>query len=454
MRARYFIYALFCISFILGGCNCMGGEWGFIDTKGNVVVDFKYDEVRSYSSGMAIFYKGDKAGILNYDGKEILKPTFSDISDFDGDFAYFVIRNEVDGAISESYGFINKNGQVIIEPIYKYVKYINSGISAVKNKNSSKYFLLKIDTNEKITEEIFDDIDEFSDERGIFVIQNKKGVLDTNGRIIVEAMYDDIKRYKDGYAIVKKDNFYGLIDIYGAIVLDLEYEDLSGLEKNYIVFKKNGKYGLLRLDTKSIIIEPAFDLLSAFTGLYSTFCNGDCFKCEESRCDYSKLLDSKREYYIGDSVGFINLKNEVFTIQGANILSVFTNKRAVVCSKDVSNSCYLINENIQKIDSESYDVVRDFYDGFSAVCKDCWYGYGDWWFIDYNGKRIGKDIYHSVMDFSDGFAAVKEKKGIDEWKFIDTKGIVVSDEYDLVKPFKEGRAAVCKGICERLGGGH
>ncbi|MCX7959598.1 MAG: WG repeat-containing protein, partial [Deltaproteobacteria bacterium] len=98
----------------------------------------KYDEVRSYSGGVAVVFRDSKAGLVDYSGREILKPSFSDISDFQGEYSSYVIRREIDGRISESYGFINNKGKVVTEPRYGYVKFVYMDVAAVKNGTDSK----------------------------------------------------------------------------------------------------------------------------------------------------------------------------------------------------------------------------------------------------------------------------------------------------------------------------
>ncbi len=457
--SRYFILSIL-VLFLFCHCDCMNGEWGFIDKNGNVVVDFRYDEVKSYSGGVAVVYKDGKAGLVDYNGKEILKPAFSDIYDFVGKYGYFVIRKEVDGRIDESYGFLENSGKVVVEPVYGYVKFIYSDIAAVRNKNGSKYFLLKIGENKKITDEIFDDINNFSEDRAAFKSNEKYGVVDVSGRIIVEPKYNDIRDYKDGYAIARTNKKDGVLDKEGNVLLDFIYDEIVGIEKDYITFKSDVKYGIMNIRDKSVFIEPKYNMLSVVKDSFAVFCNGSCTKCDEQICSIdSRFTDFGREIYIGDEVGYVSLKGEITVFNDINIASVFSQKRAVVCNwKDrySSASCYLIDENLKRVGSDNYEVIKDFYNERAVVCNDCRYGYGDFYFIDLSGSRINNEPFIQAKNFSEGLAAVvRDQPGLTDWNFIDTNGrIVIDDEYNIAFSFKEGRAAVCKGLCERLGGGH
>ncbi|MCX7943069.1 MAG: WG repeat-containing protein [Deltaproteobacteria bacterium] len=459
MKRYLFVILTFC-TIMLNGCGCMDGEWGFIDKEGNVVVDFKYDGVRSYSNGVAVVIKENKVGLVDYNGREILKPSFSDISDFQGEYSYFVIRREIDGRISESYGFINNKGKVVTEPRYGYVKFVYKDVAAVKKGSDSKYFLLKIVGEQRLTDEIFDDINYFSEDRAVFKSGEKFGVINMSGNKIVDAIYDEIRDYRNGYAIAKIGKKFGLLDKDGKVVLDFVYNDIVGLKNNYVTFNTRGKYGIMELKSKNIVIEPKFDMLSLLSDSFATFCNGNCIKCDGSSCDIdTRAYEFGREMYIGDEVGYVNLKNEIFVMKDVNMASVFSNQRAVLCQWKYSYnqiSCYLIDEGLNKVGSEFYKVIREFYDERAAVCNECNYGYGEYYFIDLLGNKINDKAYFQVKDFSDGLAAVeRDQVGLTSWGFINKNGeMVIDDEYNKVKPFREGRAAVCKGLCERLGGGH
>jgi len=62
-------------------------KWGFIDTTGNVVVNFKYNEVENFVDGLARVRLGQKWGLVDVTGREVIRPTFEWIYDFENDIA-------------------------------------------------------------------------------------------------------------------------------------------------------------------------------------------------------------------------------------------------------------------------------------------------------------------------------------------------------------------------------
>lgn len=78
-------------------------KWGFIDTKGNRLTPFIYDEAENFSDGVAVVARdGYKYGYIDKTGKEIIEPIYEEAFDFKENLG--LIR--LDGF----YGFIDKNG--------------------------------------------------------------------------------------------------------------------------------------------------------------------------------------------------------------------------------------------------------------------------------------------------------------------------------------------------------
>ena len=88
------------------------GKDGFINKKGEEVVKVgKYDKVEYFNEGMACVEKDGKWGFINKKGEEIAKVgKYDDVSDFSKGMA----RVEKGG----KWGFINKKGEEVVKPEY------------------------------------------------------------------------------------------------------------------------------------------------------------------------------------------------------------------------------------------------------------------------------------------------------------------------------------------------
>jgi WG containing repeat len=95
-----------------GQCAVDEGPWGFIDTKGHVVIDFQFGSAYDFSDGLAPVRVGDeksgKWGYINKSGQFIINPRYDDAADFSEGLAEVLLGHK--------FGFIDKSGNVIIAP--------------------------------------------------------------------------------------------------------------------------------------------------------------------------------------------------------------------------------------------------------------------------------------------------------------------------------------------------
>ncbi len=115
----------------VGGVYGYGGKWGFINDDGKEIIPLKYDHVTDNSVGYLEILGGDmqvysfswglirvcldgKEGLLTWKGEVVLPPKYDQIFHFEGD-ATFVELNK-------KYGLINRSGKEIVAPKYDELK--------------------------------------------------------------------------------------------------------------------------------------------------------------------------------------------------------------------------------------------------------------------------------------------------------------------------------------------
>lgn len=110
-------------------------KWGFINTKGKMVIKAKYDEVENFTNGFAEVKINEKWGYINTSGKEITKMKYSTTQPFCNGFAQV-------GDFSNNRGYINTAGDEIIPIRYDSFSEdcINNGI--VWAKENSLFIIL------------------------------------------------------------------------------------------------------------------------------------------------------------------------------------------------------------------------------------------------------------------------------------------------------------------------
>ena len=85
--------------------------------------------------------KGDKYGYIDKDGKIVIEHKFAIAYNFKDGLA--LVKEEL-GKKGPGYGYIKKNGEYFIEPKFMNARSFNEGIAAVREENSGFYY---IDTN-------------------------------------------------------------------------------------------------------------------------------------------------------------------------------------------------------------------------------------------------------------------------------------------------------------------
>ena len=101
------------------------GKYGMKDgTTGKVVMEAKYDEIYTFSEGLAMVAGQGKYGFVDKAGREVIAPQFAEATAFSEGLA----------AVSdgESWGYIDKAGKTIIPFNYDDATGFSEGLAAVQ----------------------------------------------------------------------------------------------------------------------------------------------------------------------------------------------------------------------------------------------------------------------------------------------------------------------------------
>ncbi len=100
-------------------------NFGFIDTRGNVIIPAIFDEATDFKNGYAIVKQSIKYGIIDKKGDFLFDPVKYKIVDFTEGMALI----QTTGFKS---GFFNSDGEVVIKTIYKEALPFREGLACVK----------------------------------------------------------------------------------------------------------------------------------------------------------------------------------------------------------------------------------------------------------------------------------------------------------------------------------
>jgi len=299
------IYEGCCFDYFYGVCTqhfssnglCVvkkGGKFGIIDAKGNEIIPFQYDniELNYFCDTLFEAKSNDKWGVIDINNNLIFPFVFNDKYDLylHKECGYGKIKDVVykldyktkemtptkysgviwcDEDLSEvkvdgKYGFMNKKGELVIQPIYQNTSQFEEGLAAVQL--DGKWGIIDTLGNMVIKPQ-FDDIRSFrggNTKYAVFQIDEKYGAIDRKGNFVIKPVYDGLYDVSDTdspevllAACLKNDKGqyrWGLINQKEEWLLANEYQDLYCDNNNVTAKNGDGLYGVFNLKSKKNII--------------------------------------------------------------------------------------------------------------------------------------------------------------------------------------------------------
>ena len=196
------------------------GQWGYINTKNNVIDLPNNKEASSFfSEGLSVIQSdNNKYGYVGESGNFVIKPQFDDASHFSENLAAV--------AINKKYGFINKKGKYVIPTTYENAAYFSESLAAVKS-------------------------------------DGKFGYIDMQGNWIVAPQFDTAQPFVAGLAKVEIAGLFGFIDSKGHTIIEPQYTWAFDFSENLAAVEWKGKFGYINKNGINVIA-PQFEDLGSF----------------------------------------------------------------------------------------------------------------------------------------------------------------------------------------------
>ena len=244
----------------------IGEKKGLIDTKdGHYIFEPQFDFI-----GDKIFCwflrikKNGKWGIISTDGDIIAEPVYDEIDGFGEHISPYEVARV---RINDKWGVINRKGDFIIEPqpLTIDVRDGYSGLDHIVFVIGDKRKIYLIKSGLIVDKVFFDDFSAMLSHRAArFVVDDKMGFIDKDGKIFVEPQFDDAEAFSDGYATVKVHDKWGLIDFNGDCYFEPRFDTIIDKPKHesggypLIRVKVGEKIGFLNIDDH-LVIEPQYE---------------------------------------------------------------------------------------------------------------------------------------------------------------------------------------------------
>lgn len=411
------------------------GKYGLIDLDGKQILKPEYESITAipYKEGMLIVKKDEKCGAVNINGKILIPIEYESITAdnyYSDQTMYkttgFIVSKKSDEGYR--YGYIDYKGKTIAKTEYTQIDRVteveddkNVYLVAYKNGQAG---LLK---NKKIVLNYeYEDIS-YNAYNDVFVVKrnSKEGIADKQGKIKIPTEYTDIS-FGGIYVNAYKDGQFILLDLNGNVI---ENQDIvtklpTKDGKHYIVADKNEMYDITDLKGESMI-ENSYAYM------------------EEIEPNYFVVGNNNKNGIIDLSgKAFVDLKyNSIFHIDGTDLLQAnisdnntisLIDKKTMKILATMDNASVEIDDNYIRLYSNKESkyfsdtgkelITRDVFPNNELYAKEV---DGKWGFADRSGNIKVECKYDMVTEFNEyGFAGIK-KNG--KWGSINSKGEVVQE---------------------------
>lgn len=336
------------------------------------------------------------------------------------------------------YGYIDKNGKVIIEvSAYDAIGSFSEGLAPVWLSKTGWGFINK--TGECPIAPQFQKVTGFSEGLAGIKVQGLWGYIDKAGKVVIEPQYEDINPFSEGLAVVVRGNSQHPYQpslpgqrrtmqavtrryVFGATS---ELVDARQAEKEVLVIDKTGQIILAKHLDEAIQIkhedarfsEGVIEAFDKKTGLYG-FVDKTCkFVIQPKYEQVGRFSEGLARVAIlqegEEKLGFID-RTERFVIPAQfNTDADFRN------STDFSEGLAALTEGLRPTVTEREKFAYINRDGGIALLTD----------------------FEEAYPFREGLALVSDEE--DKWGFIDKSGrIVITPQFVFAREFSEGLAAV------------
>lgn len=293
------------------------GNYGFIDTTGQVVIPAQYRFACLFCNGLAVASYSDRGAVhdvlIDKNGQIVFRnmdsgSVYVDYKDiFDRDvfpaveiYRATVKNNKYQSIDHEGFNYLVADGKLLTKDKFYYVGGFMDGIAKVGiGKKPNKTMVLTNGANmdppymkfvtfsgnqssdtatafyhirrdgSRVEKNNYDNAGDFSEGLAAVAKYDVKGVLkwgyvDTEGKVVIPLAWDTASRFKDGIAIVSRDGLYGAIDTAGELVIPLSFERLYMFSEDLAIVHKDGKQGYIDR-TGNMVIPAQWDSAGSFT---------------------------------------------------------------------------------------------------------------------------------------------------------------------------------------------
>ncbi|WBL21122.1 WG repeat-containing protein [Zunongwangia sp. HRR-M8] len=411
------------------------GKMTYTDSWGKLLVPLKYDTVQIISPRYFDVKKEDKWGIYDAENDKISIPFEYDRFDYcsgcgkKSDYFYA----EKNG----KWGVINLKNEVLVPFNYEHIhSNMRSDEWVAAFRKEGKNVIINIPQHKEFAAPEYD---KFQIENGHLIaakiINNQRyyGVINRKGEEVIpfeySAIYNSYSSFQSGpYLSIKKDEKFGIIDTLGNVIIPPSYKRQLRVQGHYFISRKNGKVGVLNSENKEVLPHNYDEIILTE------------MKIAENKTEFIFKLTSNEKYgFYFPKTGEIirptyDKINFLSNGQRTPYVSRAKNNGLISLEKDGKTTLYNLNANTMIADSY---VDYKFLPYQKMVVRA--ENYGDQGLYDLKENKLILPIkYKSIQVFKDQPKLIKVIKEVGDYQtqsglFDDTGKEILPIKYDDIK---------------------
>ena len=195
---------------------------GFIDTSGELVIDFQFTFASSFNDGRAAVLSDERRwGFIDHTGEVVIPFQFNSLtgqgdSSFTPRFSEGLAAVNIDETwdldASNTWGYINIYGEMVIPAIYSHAMNFSNGFAWVLH---NEYGWGIIDKEGKFTIRESPALIQRNNDSALTPVQRKGlwGFQNEEGTVVVPIEFCEVRNFSEGLAWVRQGRWWGIIEI-------------------------------------------------------------------------------------------------------------------------------------------------------------------------------------------------------------------------------------------------
>lgn len=376
---------------------------GVIDKQGQIIIPFQYNNLHFLGDSLIAVLQEKYWGVFDWKGEQIVPFKADKISVLSGGrFGMAAYKKVLLIAQNEKIGLLSYTGKMLIEPKLEDVYLFENDliITIQDNRKGLANFDGKI-----LLPNAYDNFKIADKYPFIWTYKNKqKGALDLQGNLLLEAEFDEIditEINKKRYFEIKKGNLKGLYTIEGKEILPAQFQEILPQKNGSFIVQQNGKQGIYSNEGKEL-------LATAFTQIKAV--NNNYFQIFQDNLVGIYALDVQKiiipiNYYMIETFNSDNLDTDYFMVHRNGKVGLLDNTGKVIIQAneyesiafDPAGTFFVKKDNLWGISGArgslkpQFEFISNFKRGLAMTKNEGFYG-----LINIRGQILAGTRYNQL----------------------------------------------------------